>query len=213
MTSSTVVPVSQIPYAALVDAPASTYRYAVVDTVVGSVAVAFNSLGIAAIRHAGNDDADDADRALRSLLHDDVHRVDHLPREILGQLESALSGSGDRDAAERINVSDFQRDVLRKTAEIPRGQVRTYSWVAEQIGHPRAVRAVGTALARNPLPLIIPCHRVVRSDGRVGPYGCGGSAAKSALLNWEGVELQAGGETWRKAVTPSLAPHARAVTA
>lgn len=67
----------------------------------------------------------------------------------------------------------FTRAVLRITAGIPYGEVRSYRWVAERMGKPRAMRAVGNALARNPIPIIIPCHRVVRSDGTLGGYALG----------------------------------------
>jgi O-6-methylguanine DNA methyltransferase len=67
-------------------------------------------------------------------------------------------------------VGEFQRRVLEAAREIPFGEVRPYAWIAERIGHPRAARAVGTALAQNPVPLIVPCHRVGRSDGGLGGY-------------------------------------------
>ena len=67
-------------------------------------------------------------------------------------------------------VPDFQRRVLEAAGHIPFGESRPYAWIAERIGHARAVRAVGTALGRNPVPLILPCHRVWRSDGGVGGY-------------------------------------------
>lgn len=67
----------------------------------------------------------------------------------------------------------FMRAVLRITAQIPYGAVRSYQWVAERLGKPKATRAVGNALARNPIPIVIPCHRVVRSDGTLGGYALG----------------------------------------
>ena len=67
-------------------------------------------------------------------------------------------------------VPDFQRRVLTAASHIPFGEGRAYAWIASRVGHPRAVRAVGTALGRNPVPLILPCHRVWRSDGSVGGY-------------------------------------------
>lgn len=67
-------------------------------------------------------------------------------------------------------VPAFQRAVLEAARRIPYGEVRAYAWIAERINHPRAVRAVGTALGRNPVPLVVPCHRVLRSDGGVGGY-------------------------------------------
>ena len=81
-------------------------------------------------------------------------------------------------------VPDFQRRVLEAARQIPFGEARPYAWVAEQIGRPRAARAVGTALARNPVPLIVPCHRVWRSDGGLGGY-LFGTDVKSRLLALE----------------------------
>lgn len=81
-------------------------------------------------------------------------------------------------------VPDFQRRVLETARTIPFGEARPYAWVAERIGHPRAVRAVGTALGRNPVPLILPCHRVWRSDGGLGGY-LFGVEIKSRLLQLE----------------------------
>ena len=75
---------------------------------------------------------------------------------------------------------DFQRRVLEAAKRIPFGEARPYAWIAERIGHPHAVRAVGTALGRNPVPLIVPCHRVWRSDGGLGGYLFGGDAEAAA---------------------------------
>lgn len=80
----------------------------------------------------------------------------------------------------------FQQQVLRLEFQIPRGKVSTYGCLAGRLGRPRAVRAVGTALARNPFPIIIPCHRTIRSDGTLGGFG-GGLKMKRALLEMEGV--------------------------
>ncbi len=83
---------------------------------------------------------------------------------------------------------DFQRRVLLETMRIPRGNVTSYSSLAKRISAPGAARAVGSALAGNPFPIIIPCHRVVKSDGYVGQFG-GGTEVKKALLRLEGVEI------------------------
>lgn len=85
-------------------------------------------------------------------------------------------------------LTQFERAVLTKALEIPAGEVRPYGWIAREIGRPKAVRAVGSALGRNPVPVLIPCHRVLRSDGRVGEYAFG-TAMKRALLSAEGVDL------------------------
>lgn len=79
----------------------------------------------------------------------------------------------------------FQRRVWQAMCAIPYGEVRTYTELAAHIGHPRAVRAVGNAAAANPIVIVIPCHRVVRSDGTIGNYG-GGYQRKQHLLALEG---------------------------
>lgn len=79
----------------------------------------------------------------------------------------------------------FRREVLRATARIPYGQTASYKQMAMQAGSPGAVRAAGTALATNPLPIVVPCHRVLRSGGALGAYG-GGVEAKTRLLTLEG---------------------------
>ncbi|MGI8556707.1 MAG: methylated-DNA--[protein]-cysteine S-methyltransferase [Solirubrobacteraceae bacterium] len=78
----------------------------------------------------------------------------------------------------------FRREVLHATARIPYGETSSYRQVAADAGRPAAVRAAGTALAQNPLPIVVPCHRVLRSDGKLGGYG-GGLAAKVQLLELE----------------------------
>jgi methylated-DNA-[protein]-cysteine S-methyltransferase len=78
----------------------------------------------------------------------------------------------------------FRREVLRATAQIPYGETRSYRQVATRAGSPAAVRAAGTALATNPLPILLPCHRVLRSDGQLGAYR-GGADAKAQLLALE----------------------------
>jgi O-6-methylguanine DNA methyltransferase len=79
---------------------------------------------------------------------------------------------------------DFQKKVLGAARRIPFGEVRPYAWVAQRIGHPRAVRAVGTALGRNPVPFIVPCHRVLQTGGGLGGY-LFGTDVKSRLLSLE----------------------------
>ncbi len=75
----------------------------------------------------------------------------------------------------------FTRAVLELTAKIPYGQVRSYQWLARRLGKPKAARAVGNALARNPIPIIIPCHRVVRSEGVIGGFALGAGWKKRLL--------------------------------
>ena len=81
-------------------------------------------------------------------------------------------------------MTSFEKKVYKAVLTIPLGDVRTYKWVAKKIGNPRAVRAVGSALKNNPYPLIIPCHRIVYSNGRLGGY-IFGRKTKRMLLNLE----------------------------
>ena len=97
------------------------------------------------------------------------------PTDLRSAIERRLGG----DRRVRIDLdlrghTEFERDVWAKALEIPRGEVRPYGWIAAEIGRPKAVRAVGTALGHNPVPLIVPCHRVVRTDGTIGQYSLGG---------------------------------------
>ncbi|RJS84946.1 MGMT family protein [Candidatus Bathyarchaeota archaeon] len=97
-----------------------------------------------------------------------------------------------KEIVERLNgLTDFERRVLIATFEIPRGKVSTYKRIAERVGCPRAYRAVGNALRKNPIPHIVPCHRVIRSDG-----GLGGPPERAEkrrrLLEREGIKFTGG---------------------
>ena len=86
----------------------------------------------------------------------------------------------------RTKITDFEWQVLTAASSIPLGETRTYQWVARAIGRPKAVRAVGQALKKNPFLLIVPCHRVIRTDGKLGGYaGAGGIRTKKYLLDLE----------------------------
>jgi methylated-DNA-[protein]-cysteine S-methyltransferase len=86
----------------------------------------------------------------------------------------------------KLEGTDFQIKVWKELQKIPKGETRTYKEVAESIGMPNAARAVANACGKNPFPITIPCHRVVRSDGSLGGYsGIGGVAKKRKLLDEE----------------------------
>jgi methylated-DNA-[protein]-cysteine S-methyltransferase len=99
-------------------------------------------------------------------------------------------------AVDLTGATDFNRAVLECVRSIPYGALRSYKWVAREIGRPRATRPVGQALSRNPLPVVIPCHRVVQSDGSLGGYSGGGPDMKRRLIAVEtgqvGLALQGG---------------------
>mgnify|MGYP002715137169 CR=1 FL=1 len=85
-------------------------------------------------------------------------------------------------------VTEFRAEVLRELAKVPFGETTTYTELARAVGNPKAVRAVGSACATNPLPILIPCHRVLRADGALGGYR-GGFDAKRYLLQLEGIDV------------------------
>ncbi len=93
------------------------------------------------------------------------------------------------EKVEGLKLTRFQKDVLISVLSIPKGETRTYKQIADNIGRNNAYRAVGNALKKNPFPLIIPCHRVIRSDGRIGNYVFG-SKRKWILLKKEGVKAK-----------------------
>ena len=103
-------------------------------------------------------------------------------------LDHLRTGEDDlRDIPVDLQVGSFEREVLEELRKIPSGETRTYAEVARRIGHPGASRAVGNACAHNPVPLVIPCHRVVPARGGVGRYSAtGGEATKRVLLEREG---------------------------
>lgn len=108
------------------------------------------------------------------------------PATLARQLQAYLAGRPVRFRF-RLDPSAgtaFQQQVWRALLKIPRGQTRSYAWVARQIGRPRAVRAVANACGANPAPILVPCHRVIASDGSLGGFG-GGLAMKKKLLALE----------------------------
>jgi O-6-methylguanine DNA methyltransferase len=162
--------------------------YAALETPIGPVFVAYNDHGVSAVMRGPSEK--DFERDFRLRFGRPLRRVDELPPTLIHMLRQQLSGM--RHSSARLDLrrlSEFERAVLLKVLQIPRGEVRPYAWVAREIGSPKAVRAVGSALRRNPIPLLIPCHRVVRSDGSAGEYVFG-SEAKRAVLAAEGVDVE-----------------------
>ena len=157
------------------------------ESSIGPLFVAFNALGICAVardlRGAAAFEREYRARFSRRVCAGRAPRgaAEAVTRRLGGDMRARLH-------FDLRNCSEFERAVLEKTQEIPRGEVRPYAWVAREIGRPKAVRAVGTALGGNPVPLLIPCHRVVRADGTIGEYALGG-AVKRELLQGEGVDI------------------------
>src|SRR5215204_2845483 len=105
------------------------------------------------------------------------------------RVAAALAGEKVEVPADLSGTTPFQRRVLEVVKEIPRGEVRPYAWVAREAGSPKASRAVGSVMANNPMPLVVPCHRVVRNDGTTGSYAFG-AEEKAKLLEEEGVPVE-----------------------
>lgn len=83
-----------------------------------------------------------------------------------------------------LSGTDFEQKVWLSLKEVPYGETRSYKWIAEKVGNPKAVRAVGQALSRNPIPIVLPCHRIIESDGSIGGYSSGVDK-KRRLLDME----------------------------
>lgn len=128
-----------------------------------------------------------ASRAFPGIAAGGDHEIRRLAG-IIAMLSPGLRQDFDLELLEFGFCTDFQKKVLLETARIPPGRVRTYRWLAERVSGPSFARAASRALACNPFPLAIPCHRVVRSDGSIGGYQ-GGRVMKRSLLELEGVRF------------------------
>lgn len=166
------------------DADLLDVAYRTLDTAVGRLLLATTPLGL--VRVAFLDVDGDA---LESLAQRISPRILHAPARLddaATEIEEYLAGRRTEfDLPLDLRLADgFRRQVIEHLRDIGYGRRESYAAVAAAVGNPKAVRAVGTACARNPLPLVIPCHRVVRTDGSIGQYA-GGAAAKTTLLELE----------------------------
>jgi O-6-methylguanine DNA methyltransferase len=154
---------------------------------IGPLYVAWSASAITAVERAGDPAGFETEYELRRGRS--LQRAEAMPPKLLADVRKRFEGARtDGPAVDLAVLTEFEQAVLRKTMEIPFGEVRPYAWVAREIGRPRAVRAVGSALAGNPIAFVIPCHRVVRTDGRIGEYGAGGPEAKREVLMREGID-------------------------
>ncbi len=161
-------------------------EYATMPSPIGPVFVAWNGRGVSTVAVAG--DPARFESAFRSQVGRPIRPATAIPPRLERALARRLVGDRAPIALDLRNRTEFERDVWSKALEIPRGEVRPYRWVAAEIGRPKAVRAVGSALGHNPIPLVIPCHRVVRSDGLIGEYSLGGPSNKRTILAAEGLD-------------------------
>lgn len=164
----------------------STLEYAVIDSPLGALTLVRTRVGV--VRIAYEEEPADA------MLADIASRLDAIPEQTglndeRRQLEEYFAGrrkAFDMPLDPLLIPNEFARRVLRVTAEIPYGEVSSYGEVAEHAGSPRGARAVGNALNANPVPIVVPCHRVVPASGKgIGGYG-GKEHRKAWLLRLEG---------------------------
>ncbi len=158
-------------------------RFDVIDSPVGELAIAATDRGLCRISY-GVDGFDDelsrvfGVRVLRSPL-DDVRR----------ELDEYFDGvRRDFDLPLDLRVAPFNEEVLEALARVPYGLTTTYGTLAREVGHPTAARAVGTVMNRNPIPIVLPCHRVIGANGSLTGYA-GGLDTKRRLLRLEGATL------------------------
>jgi methylated-DNA-[protein]-cysteine S-methyltransferase len=161
--------------------------YATVETPLGTGLVAATPKGLVRVALPN----EEIDQVLARLAREVSPRVLEFPGrldEARRELDQYFEGRRDRFDLRldwRLSHPGFYRRVLRATARVPFGEVITYRDAARRAGNPRATRAAGTALGSNPIPIVVPCHRVIRTGGEVGNYG-GGPEMKRFLLELEG---------------------------
>jgi methylated-DNA-[protein]-cysteine S-methyltransferase len=168
----------------------TVYYDRVSETMVGDLWIAVTQEGLAAVEFGGTEAA---------FVQRLAERTGRRPQRSAARTEAAS-----RELCEYLDgrrrtftlpvdlrhVTPFQRSVLQAARAIPPGQVATYGQIGRRIGRPRAARAIGQALGSNPVPIVVPCHRVLASDGSLGGYsGRGGVRTKRRLLQLEGALL------------------------
>jgi methylated-DNA-[protein]-cysteine S-methyltransferase len=170
---------------AALDAGLLDVAYDIADTPVGPLLVAATDRGLARISY--DPDADAAEEQLARVFGARLLRVPRAVDAVRRQLDEYFEGGRHGfDLPIDLRVSSaFSRTVLGELAHVPYGELTTYGALAAQAGRPRAARAVGTIMNRNPIPIVLPCHRVVGSTGALVGYG-GGLERKQQLLALEG---------------------------
>lgn len=177
----------------------ATVGYRSMDSPLGQLWLAVGPRGVAAISYGGEPGGAEIRRLVAAFgpgIVPDPRRADPLAR----QLDEYFAGRRRRfDVAFDLGwLTPFYRAILRATAQVPYGELTTYARVARRAGNERASRAAGGALSSNPIPIVVPCHRVVASDGTLGGYA-GGLDAKRRLLALERGRTPEGGWPSRRA--------------
>jgi O-6-methylguanine DNA methyltransferase len=158
-------------------------EYLTAEAGIGPIFVAYNGRGVSATAPADRPEGADG---FEAAFHDRFGRAIRAARRpesgIVQRVDRALADGRPHGLAFDLRgLTAFSTDVLEGTLTIPPGEIRPYAWLAREVGRPKAVRAVGTALGHNPIPILIPCHRIVRSDGLIGDYAWGTETKRRAL--------------------------------
>lgn len=164
-------------------------KYGVGPSPIGKLLVAQSDKGLCAVRVRASEA--ELERGLREQFADaDVVRDDNAVAPLRKKVLDAIAGkSSGRSPTLDIQGTEFQRKVWSELRKIPAGATRSYADVAKAIGKPKATRAVANACGKNPIPVLVPCHRVIAKDGSIGGY-TGGLRVKRALLDAEGVQIR-----------------------
>jgi methylated-DNA-[protein]-cysteine S-methyltransferase len=165
-------------------------RVAVIDSSIGRLLAAQSTRGLVALRFLDSEDAADVLAALRQRF--DVVEDEVVADDIGGEIERLMHGETGAISARAVDLSlvqsHFQRRALTRLRRVPAGSVISYQGLAAAVGVPTGQRAIGNTVASNPVPIYVPCHRVIRSDGSLGNYG-GGPQRKLKLLRAEGFSV------------------------
>lgn len=171
------------------------FYYVIAETVMGWVGVAGNEQGVIRLILPERRSEDVLEQLTSHIQSRELlFRADEQFSSLVKRIQAYFEGKPIEFNKEKVNLSDctlFQKRVLLKAREIPYGEVRTYRWLAEQSGYPQAYRAVGGVMRMNPIPLIIPCHRIIGSKGQLTGFSArGGVEMKRRMLTLEGVSLK-----------------------
>lgn len=165
--------------------PASPDMFAHVRSPLGDLMVVFRERGITALAICSDEAETSLCESIGRRLRRDLVPAE-APQWVVDVIETYFrTFDADRGRVDISELSEFEQAALRKAAEIPAGEVRSYGWIAKELGQPQAARAVGQVMARNPVPLLYPCHRVVDANGALHNYAYG-VAIKARILAMEG---------------------------
>ena len=164
--------------------------YATIESPVGELLLALTPVGLVRLAYLGPGERDAVLAALARRVSPRMLAAPRALDPVRRELEGYFGGRVQRFGIplDWTLTTGFGRRVLQATAEIPYGATASYAQVAGRAGNPRAFRAAGNALGANPLPIVVPCHRVLHSDGELGGY-TGGVERKRVLLDVEGVRV------------------------